>query len=253
MVLRRTNAAGSLNGARPPSAATIRRTIEADDGEHTAVVDSRGATLAAAVLTTEDPDLIVREVSSLWAQAQRTFLAIGRYLLQARSGIERRLAAEAAGISEGERRMLAQRDYRQLVLDRLPFGPKVAHQLESVARAVFEAKRIGIEDLPWSYSVAYQLTTLSADEFEAARSEGLVGPDARRGALIEFKRRKRAVATERMAELQARKARLLATIERLQQELRTVVSELGEGDASRTPSGTPGHDTPPSEASEVAV
>ena len=230
MALRRTNAIGSSSGPYPPSAAAIRRAVDADGVAHAPVIDGRGAALAAVVLSTDDPELIVREVSSLWSQAQRTFLTIGRYLLQARSGIERRLVAETADISDSDRRALAHRDYKLLILDRLPFGPKVAHQLESVARAVFETKRIDLNDLPLSYSVAYQLTTLSTDEFEAARLEGLVGPAARREALIEFKRRKRAAAVERVAELRSRKLRLLATMERLQQELRAVVSELGEID-----------------------
>ena len=228
MALKRTNITGPTSGPFPPSAAAIRRAVDADNVLHASAIDARGATLTAVVLSTEDPELIVREVSSLWSQAQRTFLAIGRYLLQARSGIERRLAAEMANVSDSERRTVAHRDYRLLILDRLPFGPKVAHQLESVARAVFETKKIGLDDLPWSYSVAYQLTTLSTDEFEAARSEGLVGPTARREALIEFKRRKRAAAIERVIGLRSRKARLLATIERLRHELQIVMSELGE-------------------------
>jgi len=179
-------------------------------------------------MSTEDPDVIIREVSSLWNQAQRTFLAIGKYLLQARHGIERRLAAEAANMTDGERRVLAHRDYRTTILERLPFGSKVAHQLETVARAVFEARRLDVEELPSSYSVAYQLTTLTEDEFEAARAEGLVGPGARREALIDFKRRRRAARLDRMSELRARKTRLVASIERMQRELEAIEAELGE-------------------------
>jgi hypothetical protein len=222
MVLRRSNIAdhAQLTPTR------IRRAVDGEIKADAAIIDNRGVTLTTTILRTDDPDVIVREVSALWLQAQRSFLAIGRYLLQAREGIGRRLREEGGRLTGPELRIAFQNELRCQVLDRLPFGAKVAHQLETVARAVFETGRLREDELPASYSVAYQLTTLTDEEFAAAKAEGLVGRAVRREELIDLKRRLRTETTERLTQLRARRSRLVSTISRIQRELAAVEAQL---------------------------
>src|SRR4051812_28165683 len=115
----------------PPSNQALRKAMERDEAAGTNVVvrDQRAAALVLTVATTDDPETIVREVSLLWNHAQQSFLAIGRYLLQGRRSIAKRLQHESPNMGEAERRSTVYGEYRRLILAKLPFGPKVANQL----------------------------------------------------------------------------------------------------------------------------
>ena len=232
--MRRVNQAHPDRQPLPPSNAALRRAVERDESEGTAVVvrDERSAALAFVMVPTEDPDVIVREVGALWGQAQRSFLAIGRYLLRGRAVIAERMNRENPEMGEADRRSAAYSDYKRLILAKLPFGSKVANQMECVARAVFETERLREDELPHNYSVAYQLTTLTDEEIEAARAQGLVGPKAKRDLIIEMKRRRKAEGEERQASLRARRARAVARIDALRKEVEDLDRELAAFAAS---------------------
>ena len=227
MALKSTNAAPGPVRNSAPSTAAIRKAIEDNDGQALAsVADIRRPSLTLAVINTDDTDVVVREVSNLWNHAQQTFLAIGRYLAQARRSIQLRVDNESSSLTEAERRLRAQAEFKRLVLVRLPFSNKVASQLECVARAVFMEERLRPEELPLNYSIAYQLTTLTDQELERARAEGIVCPDVRRDTVIIWKRRIREAVVSRHRELEAKREQLLTTLERMQRELADVEREL---------------------------
>src|SRR3954471_19635205 len=204
MAVKSINAAPALVRSSAPSTAAIRKAIEDNDGQALAsVADIRRPSLTLAVINTDDTDVVIREVSNLWNHAQQTFLAIGRYLAQARRSIQLRVDNESLGLTEAERRLRAQAEFKRLILVRLPFSNKVASQLECVARAVFMEERLRPEELPLNYSIAYQLTTLTDSELERARAEGIVGPDVRRDTVIVWKRHLREATVGRRRELEA--------------------------------------------------
>lgn len=223
MALRKTNADVVQ---RVPTVNQIRRAVDARETSDSALIDGRGTTLSNALIYTDDPEIIVREVSALWATAQRTFLTIGQYLVAAKNKIESDVRTSGDRLTETERRAAALGQYRRLILQRLPFGDKVAHQLETVARAVFETRRIGVDEMPSSYSIAYQLTTLDDEELAAAKAEGLVSNTVKREQLLEFKRLRRSTTIARHTELKARRARILAAIKKLESELASVDEQL---------------------------
>src|SRR4051812_28069269 len=61
-----------------------------------------------------NPDEYVREIYRLWREAQQSFLAIGRYLIQAK-------------------RKLAHGEFQRLVEASLPFGRQTAYELRMIA------------------------------------------------------------------------------------------------------------------------
>jgi hypothetical protein len=227
MALKAINSSPSPVRNSGPSTAAIRKAIEDNDGQALAsVADIRRPSLTLAVIDTDDTDVVVREVSNLWSHAQQTFLAIGRYLAQTRRSIQLRVDGESVGLTEAERRLRAQAEFKRLVLLRLPFSNKVASQLECVARAVFMEERLSPEELPLNYSIAYQLTTLTDHELDCARAEGIVCPDVRRGTVIIWKRRMRETLVNRHRELEARREQLLTSLKRMQRDLADVEREL---------------------------
>lgn len=163
----------------------------------------RMAALRTAAAPLESRAEYAEEIGRLWTQAQQHFLAIGRYLLQARERI-----------GEGE--------WEAMVRDDLPFGRAVAHQLRSVA-AMVEAGLVPEAKLPRSYATAYQIATLTPDERERAAGEGLLRPDVTRPEITAFKRRLRgappAGAEQELRRLEAERRRIDARIAELRRQL----------------------------------
>jgi hypothetical protein len=164
-------------------------------------------------------DGFVEQITSVWDDCQelinraqeaasRRFLTIGRYLAMAS-------------------KKLARGEYESVLLARLPFGRKVAFQLQTVAKAV-EDKRLSVHELPRSYATGYQLTTLSDEELAEARRRGLVRPDILRREIEVFKKEvRRPQIPERRTELRERRKRILDQMARLSAELAEVDAELG--------------------------
>jgi hypothetical protein len=159
------------------------------------------------------PDEYVREISRLWREAQQTFLAIGRYLVQAK-------------------RKLAHGEFQRLVEASLPFGRQTAYELRMIAEAV-DGGRIPEPKLPHAASVAYQLATLKPEDLAAADHDGLVRPDLRRPEIIAWKRERlhRSAGANQEA-LIRRRARLAEIIRRHEEELEAARRELAEVEAA---------------------
>jgi hypothetical protein len=158
-----------------------------------------------------NPDEYVREISRLWREAQQSFLAIGRYLVQAK-------------------RKLPHGEFQKLVEASLPFGRQTAYELRMIAEAV-DAGRIPEPKLPQAASVAYQLATLKPDDLAAAAHDGLVRPDLRRPEIIAWKReRLRRSSGANQEALARRRARLAEIIRRHEEELEKARRELAELD-----------------------
>ncbi|WP_424137737.1 DUF3102 domain-containing protein [Roseomonas chloroacetimidivorans] len=156
-------------------------------------------------------DEYVREISRLWREAQQSFLAIGRYLVQAK-------------------RKLPHGEFQKLVEASLPFGRQTAYELRMIAEAV-DAGRIPEPKLPQAASVAYQLATLKPDDLAAAAHDGLVRPDLRRPEIIAWKReRLRRSSGANQEALARRRARLAEIIRRHEEELEKARRELAELD-----------------------
>jgi hypothetical protein len=158
-----------------------------------------------------NPDEYVREISRLWREAQQSFLAIGRYLVQAK-------------------RKLAHGEFQRMVEASLPFGRQTAYELRMIAEAV-DGGRIPEPKLPQAASVAYQLATLKPDDLAAADQDGLVRPNLRRPEIIAWKReRLRRSAGANHEALARRRARLAEIIRRHEEALEQARRELAELD-----------------------
>ncbi|WP_419897261.1 hypothetical protein [Roseomonas sp. USHLN139] len=178
--------------------------------------DERVALVANALVPLRSADQAVEHIARLWKEAQDKFLAIGRYLVEAKRRFPKA--------------------YEREVVDRLPFGRQVAYQLATVARAV-DAGTFQSGELPRTYSAAYLLTTLGDEALDQARQEGLVHPDVRRREIEAFKKAlerqrqealgRRALLLQQQAALKARVARLSESLEQAIAELKYVEKELG--------------------------
>lgn len=158
-----------------------------------------------------NPDEYVREIARLWREAQHSFLAIGRYLVQAKQ-------------------KLPHGEFQKMVEASLPFGRQTAYELRMIAEAV-DRGRIPELKLPQSSSVAYQLATLKPEDLAAADQDGLVRSDLRRPEIIAWKReRLRRSAGANQEALVRRRARLSEIIQRHEAELEKARRELAELD-----------------------
>lgn len=190
-----------MSGFKPVSKAALRRQLDDEDG--------RISDLKAVAIPLETRADFAREIARLWQESQSRFLAIGRYLLQAKE-------------------RLPHGDYEAMVHKDLPFGTHVAYQLRTVAEAI-DGGRIAEAEVPPSYSVIYRLAKLTDPELSAARNHGLIRPTVTRREIEDFARSRRPPSTEHRTILEKRRARILAQQARLQEELRRIEAELGGG------------------------
>jgi hypothetical protein len=183
---------------------------------------SRTEDFAATIVPLNRPEDYVREIDKLWAEAQKRFLTIGRYL---------RHAIQA---NKGE--------FESKILPQLPFGRAVAYQLREVAEAV-ESKRFKEGELPRSYSAAYYLTLVPEQQIPLARSRGLVRPQAARSEIMRFLKELAPADTsdaKRHELLAKRREQIVKQIARLREEMVEIDQELGrpvtiEGPAEGAP------------------
>jgi hypothetical protein len=183
---------------------------------------SRTEDFAATIVPLNRPEDYVREIDKLWAEAQKRFLTIGRYL---------RHAIQA---NKGE--------FESRILPQLPFGRAVAYQLREVAEAV-ESKRFKESELPRSYSAAYYLTLVPEQQIPLARSRGLVRPQAARSEIMRFLKELAPADTsdaKRHELLAKRREQIVKQIAKLREEMVEIDQELGrpatiEGAAEEAP------------------
>lgn len=164
---------------------------------------------STTIVPLNQPEDYVREIGKLWDEAQRRFLAIGRYLL---------FAIKA---NKG--------DFESKILPQLPFGRAVAYQLREVAEAV-ESQRFREDELPRSYSAAYYLTLVPQEHVPLARARGLVRPQAARSEIMRFLKElepENADETRHKLTLTRRRDLISRQIARLRKEMAEIDAELG--------------------------
>ncbi len=170
---------------------------------------SRLEDFSTTIVPLNRPEDYVREIGKLWDEAQRRFLAIGRYL------------RHAIRANKGE--------FEAKILPQLPFGRAVAYQLREVAEAV-ESGRFQEQELPRSYSAAYYLTLVPEEHIPLARSRGLVRPQAARSEIMRFLKELEPESHDEMERREAltrRREQIARQIARLREEMAEIEAELG--------------------------
>ena len=119
-----------------------------------------------ADFSTKDECIVA--IRTLWERSQRNFIAIGRYLLQAKIKLPRG-------------------DYDEMIRTSLPFSRSLAFMMRTVAESI-ETQRISLELCPPDYATAYQLVSLPDDKFEMAKQQNLVKPTLTRKEITLFRR-----------------------------------------------------------------
>jgi len=173
--------------------------------------DLRIAAVEESLRACHSVDDYVREISRLWSDAQRKLLVIGRYLVQAKAALE-----------HGE--------YEDLVRDKLPFTPRTAHRLRTVAEAI-DVGTLPADRAPRDYTAAYVLARLDPAERHQAEAQGLVRADVSRREVEAFKRQIRAITTvkaEALSSVDEAIRRLEARLAELDAERERVISRLAE-------------------------
>lgn len=171
-------------------------------------IDNRHHRVRSAVVELVTADQYVAEIGRLWTEAQDRFLAIGRYLIEAKGRLDHG-------------------DFTPMVRDRLPFTHTVAVRLMVVARAV-ESGLLPADRCPRSYSVAYELASLPASERAAAEAEGLIRQDVGRTEIVAFKRRMRSTILELSQPPAKTAGELRKELECLELERRRIESRIAE-------------------------
>jgi hypothetical protein len=176
-------------------------------------LDRRVEALADAIVPYTRPEEYAAEIAKLWADAQRKFLLIGRYLVQARAKLEHG-------------------DYEAMVRSRLPFSPETARKLRTVAEAI-DAGMLPADRVPRDYTAAYYLATLAPEERQQAEAQGLVRPDVPRREVEAFRRKIRASSALPPAQTEPTTpedelVRLEARLAELEQERVRVLARIAE-------------------------
>jgi hypothetical protein len=185
------------------------------------IVDDRSAMLENAVVPYTRKADFVRAIEVLWRGAQEKFVAIGRYLNQAK-----------LALPHGE--------FEEMINRELPFGRNVAHQLRVVAESI-DSGRLPVERLPKNYSTVYLIARFSDDEREKAIQADIIRPNVRRAEVLAFREQLR--GGQRSALLRQRE-RLLAERRRIDEQLQEIARQLGtDPDVIDEPPLTDGDDS----------
>lgn len=148
-------------------------------------------------------DEFLNRISELWEDAQQRFLRIGELLSIAETRLNEE---ERAALHEGLNRR---------------FGKSARSQLMSAYRAVRD-NVVPAELAAAGYGTIYMLARLSDAERQRAAEQGLLRPDVRQSEVREFWRTIRTQPPSnaaRRAELEARRAKLLLEIQKIDDAL----------------------------------
>lgn len=100
-------------------------------------------------------------ITDIWSTAAEAFIGVGRELIDAK-----------ASLPHG--------DFERMVEVDLPFGPRTARMLMTIAGDRRIADRKPVSDLPASWGVLYQLTRLDDETLSGAFDDGTIKPDMKR-------------------------------------------------------------------------
>ena len=202
--------------------------VVAADTLAAAVPQPRTDILRYAIADHDSAAAYARDISRLWRETQRAFLAIGRNLVRAKERLPR-----------GE--------FERMVSNELPFGVSLAYQLRMIAEMV-DTGRVLEAELPTNATTAYQLAVLSSTELAEARQMGLVRPDLKRPEIISWKRERACAVlgsnSERIARERDRILRRMAALDEERARLEAELVALGgniivDGTAEELPNQGP--------------
>lgn len=111
--------------------------------------------------TTQDRAGWAQAINDIWTTAAEAFIGAGRELADAK-----------AALAHGE--------FEAMVESDLPFGPRTARMLMTIAGDRRIADRKPVSDLPASWGVLYQLTRLDDETLSRAFDDGAIKPDMKR-------------------------------------------------------------------------
>ena len=169
-------------------------------------MDTRPQTIDAGRRSCSTRQEFRAEILRLWSEAEKRFLAIGRYLLEAKE-------------------RLPHGEFKAMIAEDLPLSYPAAFRMMSVAKAIDDGV-VARDQIPASYTVAYEIVSLDEDERTQAIAAGLIRPDVRRAEIMAFKRQIRA-PVDPDDEKRARLLRLLAERDRIDQEIAALRAEIG--------------------------
>ncbi|MFC5356449.1 hypothetical protein [Azospirillum himalayense] len=152
-------------------------------------------------------DEFLTRIAELWEDAQQRFLRIGELLSLAESRL-----------GEDERAALAEGLNRR-------FGKSARSQLMSAYRAIRD-EVVPLEMAATGYGTVYMLARLTDSERRQAEERGLLRPDVRQSEIRAFWKSVRtppSSAATRRADLEARRAKLLLEISRIDDELARLI------------------------------
>lgn len=152
-------------------------------------------------------DEFLTRIAELWEDAQQRFLRIGELLSLAESRL-----------GEDERAALAEGLNRR-------FGKSARSQLMSAYRAIRD-EVVPLEMAATGYGTVYMLARLTDSERRQAEERGLLRPDVRQAEIRAFWKSVRtppSSAATRRADLEARRAKLLLEISRIDDELARLI------------------------------
>lgn len=169
--------------------------------------DRREEDLRNTVIQLHSCEEYVTEITRLWREANDKFIAIGRYLMQAKQ-------------------TLPHGEYQPMVERELPFKPQTARMIVSATKAIID-NVLPVDRLPPSYSTVYLLTTLSDEDRAAAEQQGLIRPDVRREEVASFKRSLAASRVSDADRMRAERDKLLADRRRIDARLAEIEAVMG--------------------------
>jgi hypothetical protein len=183
--------------------------------------DRREEDLSNTMIRLHSRQEFVDEINRLWGEANDKFIAIGRYLIQAKQ-------------------VLAHGEYQPMIEQDLPFRPATARRIVAATQAIIN-QVLPVERLPANYSTVYELSTLTDEERTAAERQGLIRPDVRRNEVLAFKRALSQSHQNSHDRLKAERDRLLNDQRRIEARLleidaalRGTVIDLDAADVSET-------------------
>lgn len=173
--------------------------------------DSRFENVRIVVSKLDTREQYVAEITRLWTDVQRRFVAIGKFLVYAKSTLP-----------HGEYEDMVERD--------LPFGRSMAHAFKKIAEIVLR-RHLKDDDLPRDYRAAYALLTLPDDKLALAQDRGLLRIDTTRQTAEAFRREVLPPpprSLPRLRSLQRQREKVLADIEKLRAKLTALEDQIQE-------------------------
>jgi hypothetical protein len=190
---------------------TLQRSSKDEIARKVNSQDSRFENVRIIVGKLDTREQYVAEINRLWTDVQRRFVAIGKFLVYAKSTLP-----------HGEYEDMIERD--------LPFGRSMAHAFKKIGEMIMR-RQLKDDDLPRDYRAAYMLLSLPDDKLALAQERGLLRIDTTRQMAEAFRREivpPPPLSAPRLRSLQRQREKVLADMERLQAKLASLEIQIQE-------------------------